>query len=213
MLDIRVYESVNHVRSEFLEFRFRKVKGLKEFLEHHLVHEFSDLRIFHTFLHCVESAEVTYRGEDGVRTVEEGDFAGMVRSLARNEEHVEACLVCREFFCYFFRSLDNPEVEDFCLDYDLVVIAYPFVNLVDGVLRIAWYDAVHEGAIYSASFFEPLFESVSELPELYILVYAFLEFPSVEENEFAREDDETFGKVTVEMEVSVIEKLGELAGI
>ena len=82
-------------------------------------------------------------------------------------------------------------MEDLALDHEVVLISYALVDLVDGILRITRNDAVHERAVYSACCLEPCLEAFSELPEVYILIDALLEFLSVEEDELARENDKT----------------------
>ena len=126
-----------------------------------------------------------------MRAVEKGNLSLVIRSLARHEEHVQACLVCREFLCDRLRSLDHPKMEDLALYNEVVLISYALVDLVDGILRIARNNAVHECAVYSACCLEPCLESFSEFPEVDILIDALLEFLSVEEDEFARENDKT----------------------
>ena len=148
-----------------------------------------------------------------MRSVEQGYLSFVIWSLTWHEEHVKTCLVCREFLCYGFRSLDYPQVEDFSFDYEIILETDALMNLFDRILRIARHDAVDKCAVYSASLLEPCLEAVSEVPEVDVLVYALLELLSVKEYKFARENYESFGHVSVEMLVSAVKQLGKLTRI
>ena len=54
MLHIRIDKTVYDILGKLLKLCFRQVEGLYELIEHHLVDELADFRVFHTFLHCVE---------------------------------------------------------------------------------------------------------------------------------------------------------------
>ena len=148
-----------------------------------------------------------------MRPVEQSDFPCMVRSLARDEKHIQPGLVGREFLGDFSRGLDYPQVEDFRLYDNLVVISYSLMYLVDGVFRVSRHYPVHKGAVHSTGCVEPFAEAVPELPELYVLVDAFLELLAVEEDKLAREDDEPFGFVPLEEFIPVVQELCQLARI
>ena len=148
-----------------------------------------------------------------MRTVQKSDLSLMIWSLAWNEEDVQSCLVCRELCSYRLRSLDHPEMEDLALYDKIVLIADALMDLVDRILRISRHDAVNEGAVYTACLFEPCLESVSEIPEIDVLVDALLELLSVQEDELARKDYESLGHIAAEMLVSAVKKLGKLARI
>ena len=137
----------------------------------------------------------------------------MIWSLARNEEHVQTRLVSWEFRCNRLRSLDNPEMEDLAFYHKVVLETYAFMYLIDGILRISWHDTVYKCAVHSAGLFEPCPEAFSEIPEVDVLIYALLEFLAIEEDKFARKDDESFPHIAIEVLVSVIQELGELAWI
>ena len=104
-------------------------------------------------------------------------------------------------------------MENLSLDDKVILEADALMNLVDRILRITWHNAVNECTVDTASLFEPCLETFSEIPQVDVLVNALLEFLSVKENEFAREDNESLGHVTVEMLVSVIKELRELSRI
>ena len=148
-----------------------------------------------------------------MRPVEKRDLALMVRSLARNEKHVQSGLVCRELPCHGFRCLYHPEVEYLGLHNQPVFISCTGEQFIYVVLRIARHNPVHKCAIYAAGGLEPVPEPVTEIPQVDILTDAFPEFLPVKENEFAREDEEAFGLVALEKFVSVVQQLRQLAGI
>ena len=204
MLHERIAEAVHHVGGELQEFLHRQVQSLHQFLEHHLVDKLSDERVLAALLHGVQAAEIAYRRKHGVRTVEKGHLALVIRGLARNEKHVEPCLVGRELCCDLCRGLDNPEVEYFRLVEQIVLIAGTLAELGGSVARIARNDAVHEGAIDSAGILEPVAELLAEVPELDIFAYAALQFLSIQEDKFTREDDETFGHIPLKVKETVI---------
>ena len=148
-----------------------------------------------------------------MRAVKKCNLSFVVRCLARYEKYIKASLICRELSGHRLRSLDHPKMEDLTLDNEVVLEADALVDLVDGVLRITWNDSVYECAVNSASLFEPCLESFSEIPEVNVLIDALLEFFAVKEDELARKDDESLGHITVEVLISVIKKLSELARI
>ena len=139
-----------------------------------------------------------------MRAVEKGHLALVIRGLARNEKHVEPCLVGRELGCDLCRGLDNPEVEYFRLVEQIVLIAGTLAELGGSVARIARNDAVHEGTIDSAGILEPVAELLAEVPELDIFTNAALQFLSIQEDKFTREDDETFGHISLKVKETVI---------
>ena len=148
-----------------------------------------------------------------MRTIEQCNLSLMIWSLARNEENVQTSLVSWEFRCNRLRSLDHPEMEDFTLYHEIVLISDTLMNLLYGILRITRHNTVNEGTIYSAGLLEPCLEFLAELPELDVLVDALLEFLAVKEDKLAWENDESLAHVAVEMLVSVIQKLCEFAWI
>jgi hypothetical protein len=104
-------------------------------------------------------------------------------------------------------------MEDLALDYEIILESDALMYLLDRILRIAWHDTVDQRAVYSASLLEPCLEAFSEIPEVDVLINTLLEFLSVEKDKFAWEDYESFGHITVEMLVSAIKQLCELARI
>ena len=148
-----------------------------------------------------------------MRSVEKSDLSFMVWSFAWNEKDIQASLVCREFRSDRFRRLDNPKMEYFSLYNQIVLIADALMDLLYGILRIAWNDTVNQSAVYSACLLEPCLESFTKVPQLDILINTFLEFLSVKENQFARKYDEAFCHVTVEVLISAVKKLCKLSRI
>ena len=148
-----------------------------------------------------------------MRTVQEGDLPLVVRSLAWYEKHIESGLVCRELGRDRFRSLNNPEVEDLTFDDKLVIVSYALVYLTDGIFRISRHDAVNKRAIDATCLLEPCLETFFKVPKLNILMYAFFQMLAIEEDEFAWKDYQTFGRIAIEMSLSMVKKLREFAGI
>ena len=148
-----------------------------------------------------------------MRTIEKGNFSFMIRCLAWNEEYVQTSLICREFRSHRFWSLDHPKVENLALDHKVVAVADSLMNLLNSILWIAWNDTVHKSAVYAASLLEPCLELLAELPELYVLIYALLEFLTVKEDKLAWQDDETLCHIAIEMLISAIEELSKLTRI
>ena len=79
-------------------------------------------------------------------------------------------------------------------------------------------DTVHEGSANIVVLFKPLLESFivsSEiiLPKFDVLLNALLQVVTIEEDEFARHDDETLRGAAVESLIAAIEQLHEFAGI
>ena len=95
-------------------------------------------------------------------------------------------------------------MEDFTLHNEIVAESDTLMDLLDGILRISWNNAVNECTIYSASLLEPCLEAFSKIPEVNILIYALLEFLTVKEDKFTWKDDESLRLVTIEMVISVI---------
>ena len=148
-----------------------------------------------------------------MRTVKKRHLSFVVRSLARNEKNIQPSLICREFSCNRLRSLDYPKMEDFALYHEVVAVSDSLMNLINGILRIAWHNAVNQCTIYSASLLEPSLEILAELPEFDVLVDALLEFLAIEEDQFTWKDDESLALVPVEMIVPAVKKLGKFARI
>ena len=101
---------------------------------------------------------------------------------------------------------------------EVVIVAHFFLDFSDVFAREARYDTIHEGSADIIVFLEPLFEACivsSEIvfPEFDILADTILEVMSVEENELARHENQTFGWVSVECFVAAEEQLNEFTGI
>ena len=148
-----------------------------------------------------------------MRSVQEGDLTLVIWGFARNEKDIQPGLVGREFHCNFLRRLDDPEMEDLGFHHQPVFVACTVEKFGDVVFRIARNYSVHQSAVYAASGFKPVTEIFTQIPEFDVLAYAFLQFLSVQENKFARKDDETFRFVAVEMPVSPVQELRKLSGI
>ncbi len=147
----------------------------------------------------------------------------MVWLLVVGDEHVETCLVSREFLLHLLYShilglLDYPEVEALSLYHEVVLIAYLLLDFLDGVAWESWHDAVNECGAYIAVICEPLLEALVIcthvfFPKLDILVDALLEMVTVQEYQFARHQNHTLGWVALEELVAVEQQLNQLARV
>ena len=137
----------------------------------------------------------------------------MVRRFGRHEEDVQARLVGRELGRHFLRRFDDPEVEDFGLVEQVVLVAGALAELCGRVAGIARHDAVDQRAVDAAGRQEPVAETVFEAPVVDILENALFQVLAIFEDEFAREEDEAFGLVALEVGVAVMQQLREFARI
>ena len=157
--------------------------------------------------HDVHAAEVCNRTENRVRTVQQRHFALVVRLLALCYQDVQTCFVGRELSLQFgnrhiLRLLDNPQVEDFRLNNQVVVVTDFVLNLCYVLAREAGNDTVHERCAHVVVFLEPLLEcliicSKIVFPQLDILADTVFEVVAVQENELARHENQTLRRVAV----------------
>ena len=158
-----------------------------------------------------------------MRTVEQCYLTLVVWSLRLSNKYVETCLICREFLaqllaCHVLCLFDNPEVEDFSLNNEVVAIANLLLNLSNLIAWEARNDTVNESSAYIVVLLEPLRESSSLLaevffPKLDVLTDAILEVMAVEEDKLTRHDDESLGRIAIESVETIPEKLCELTWI
>ena len=87
------------------------------------------------------------------------------------------------------------------------------MDLVNSVLRISRDNAVDQRAVDSASLLEPSLEIFAKIPESDILLYALLQLLSIKEDQLTRQNDQALGRITLEMFISMIQKLSQLARI
>ena len=158
-----------------------------------------------------------------MRTVEQCHLTLVVRFLALGDEHVKSGFLCRELSAQFLARhilgfLDNPQVENLCLYHQVVFITDFLLYLCNLLAGEAGNDAVYQCSAYVAVFREPLLETFivgTEIvfPQFDILIDALLQVMAVEENQFARHDDETLGGVALKGLIAAVEQLHEFAGI
>ena len=104
---------------------------------------------------------------------------------------MQSSFVCGELLGYFLRSLDHPEMEGLGLYHEVVAIRDLLLNLSNLLAGEARYDTVHECSIHAACLFEPFLEVGTEVPQFNILIDAVLQHVAIQEDKFAREDDQT----------------------
>ena len=213
MLHERVAEALHDVIGKLHQFLFREVQGGQELVVHHLLHELANLRIFAALLHGVQAAQVANGAQHGMRAVQEGHLSLVVRSLGRDEEHVQAGFVGGELGGNLLGSLDHPQVENLGLVQQMVVVTGTLAQLGGGVARITRDDTVYQGAVHAAGAFEPGAEFRTQVPQLDVLADALFQVFTVFEDELAGEDDKALVLGALEVLETVIQELGELAGI
>ena len=127
-------------------------------------------------------------------------------------------LLLHLLYCHIFCLLDNPEVEAFCLNYEVVLVANLLLNLLDGIAWETRNDAVYQCSANVAVVGEPLLEALVisthiALPELDILIDTLLEVVTIEEDQLTWHQDHTLGWVALEELVAVEQELNQLAWI
>ena len=213
MLHERVAEALHDIVAEFLQLFLREVQRGKQFVEHHLLDKGTHDGVLAALFHRIQAAQVADRAQHGVRAVQQGHLALMVRGLGRNEEHVQAGFVGRELGSDFLRSLNHPQVEDFSLVQQVVLVAHALAQLGGIIARITRDDAVHQRAVHAAGGLEPFRETFSQFPQVDVLADAFLQVLAVFEDQLAREEDHALGRIALEELVPMVQELGQFAGI
>ncbi|MPM67753.1 hypothetical protein SDC9_114677 [bioreactor metagenome] len=142
-----------------------------------------------------------------MRAVKQGYLTFVVRSFRRYEQYVQAGFISREFFRNFLRSFDNPQVEDLCLYYQVVIILKFFFDSIDVFAGEARYDTVNQRCINTASFFKPCFEFGTEVPKFNVLVDGFFQFVTVKEDQLAWEDDKSLALVAIKGLETMVKQL------
>jgi len=104
-------------------------------------------------------------------------------------------------------------MENFSLYNEVVIILYFFFNSIDILTRESGNDTVYQCRIYSASFLKPSLEFIAKIPQVDILINRFFQLVAIQEDQFARENDQTFRLVTVECFKTMIQQLSQLARI
>ena len=208
MVNVRIVEALEHVSSKLLELFHREVESLHEFVVLYLLDVRSNNRIVESIAHDIDAREISHRRENSVRAIEESYLTLMVWSLRLSDENVETSLISREFLTQFFAShvfclLDYPEVEDFSLYDEIVLITDLILDFYDILTWEARYDAVNESSAYIVVLLKPLRESLClfakvRSPKFDILADAVLEVMSIEEDELTRHDDKALSRITVE---------------
>ena len=161
--------------------------------------------------------------QHGVRTIQQSNLTLVVWLLVVCYENVETSLVGRELFlhllyCHVFCLLDYPEVEALSLYYEVVLVTNLLLDFLDGVAWEARNDTVNECCANVAVVGKPLLETLVVsthifLPKLDILVDAFLQVVTVQENQLTRHQDHTLGRIALEELVTVEQQLNQLTWV
>ena len=207
MVNKRVVETLQHVGCKLLQFVHREVESFHQLLELHLVDVFANHLMVAGVANDIDTAEVSHWGEDGVRAIEQCHLALVVGLLALGNQHVQAGFLSGEFgaklfACHILGLLNHPEVEDFGLHHQVVLVANLLLDVGNLLAGEAGNDAVNKRGAYVAIFCKPLLEALvvgTEVvfPQLDIFVNALLQMVSIKEDQLARHDDETLGGVAV----------------
>jgi glucuronate isomerase len=88
-----------------------------------------------------------------------------------------------------------------------------FFNSSDIFAGESRHNTVYQSSIDTTSFLKPLLEVFTQVPQINILIDGFFQFMAVQENQFARENYQTFALVTIERFITVIQQLGQFARI
>ena len=124
-----------------------------------------------------------------MRTIEQGHLALVIRFLTWHEEHMETSLVSRELVGHFLGSLNHPQMEGLSLNNEVVAVTNLLLDLSNLLAGETWNDTVNECSVNTATVLKPLFESCRQLPQFDILIDAIFQHMTIEEDEFAGEDD------------------------
>ena len=163
------------------------------------------------------------RGEHGMRTVQQGNLTLMIRLLALGDEHVQTRflgweLLAQRLDTHVLRLLNHPEMEGLGLYYQVVFVSYFLLNISYFLTWEAWYDTVNQGSANVVVLGEPLLERLIVFaqilfPQFDILVDTFLQVVSVEEDQLAGHDNQTFSGVSIEGLETTVEQLHQLTRI
>ena len=222
MVDIGIFESLQHVFGKASELVFRQFECRQQFVEHDLMDVFPDEFIVACISDDIDTGEECYRRENGMRTVEQCRLAQMIGSFVVGEHHVESCFACGPLLVKLFDGdvlvvFDDPEVEDLALHHRSVLVADTLPQLLFVVAGIAVDDAVDECGADRAAVGYPFAESLSFVevfvPQVDVLVDALFEVMSIAEDQLTGQDDESLLGVAVETSVAAIEQLREFGRI
>jgi len=213
MIDERIVETFQYILCKLLQFLFRKIQCLHQFIKHHFMNILADYLMLASITHDIHTRQVCYRRKNRVRTIEQSYFAFVIRSFRRNKQYIQPCLISREFFCHFLRSFNYPQVKDFSLHNKVIIVLYLFLDSSNILARKSRNDTVYQCRIYSTSFLKPSLEFIAKIPQVDILINRFFQLVAIQEDQFARENDQTFRLVTVECFKTMIQQLSQLARI
>ena len=158
-----------------------------------------------------------------MRTVQQGYLTLMIRLLTFSDEHVQSSILSRELLAqrldtHVLWLLNHPQVEYLALYYQVVFISDLLLNLRNLLARKTWYNTVNQGSTNIVILCKPLLERlvvVAQIlfPQLDILIDTLLEMMTVQEDQLAGHDDESFGWVPVEGLETTVEQLHQFTRI
>ena len=171
----------------------------------------------------VDTAEECNWRQYCVRAIKQCNLALVVWFFALCDENVQTSLFSREFCaklfaCHVLSLFDNPEVEDFCLYNEVILVRNLLLNLCNLLAWESWNDTVYQCSANIAIVCEPALESFvvsTEIlfPKFDILIDALLEVVTVQEDKLARHDDKTLLRITIKELVAVEQQLNQLAWV
>ena len=223
MIHIRVVEAFQNITGKVAQFIHGQVQCFHQFLELHLM----DILAYHLVVagisYDVYAREESDRGEHGMRTVQQGNLTLMIRLLALGDEHVQTRFLSRELLTqrldtHVLRLLNYPEMEGLGLYHQVVFVSYFLLNISYFLTWEAWYDTVNQGGANVVILGEPLLERLIVFaqilfPQFNILVDTFLQVVSIEEDQLAGHDNQTFSRVSIEGLETTVEQLHQLTRI
>ena len=213
MVYVWVVETLQYVGSKLLKLFHRQVQSLHKLVELYLVDVLADNLVVASIANDVDTAEECNWRQYCVRTIEQCNLALVVWFLALCDENVQTSLFCREFCakllaCHVLSLFDNPEVEDFCLYNEVVLVRNLLLNLSNLLAWESRNDTVYQCSANIAIVCKPALESFvvsTEIlfPKFDILIDALLEVVTVQEDKLARHDDKTLLRITIKELVAV----------
>ena len=194
----RIIETLQNIICKFLQFIFRQVQSFHQLVKHHLMDIFSNYFMLASVTNNIHTGQISNRRKNGMRPIQQSNLTFMVWSFRRYKQYVQACLVSREFFGNLLRSLNNPQMEDFSLDHQVIVILQFFFDSCNILAGESRNYTVYQRSIYTTGFFKPSLKFFAQIPQLNVLIDRFFQFVTIQENKFAREDNQAFCLVAIE---------------
>ena len=208
-----IVETFQYVVGEFLQLILRQIQCFHQFIEHYFVDIFTNNLMFTSFTHNIHTRKISNRRKNSVRAIQQSYLTFVVRSFRRNKQHIQSCLISRELFGNFLRSFNHPQMEDFSLNNQVIIVLQFFFDSSNIFARESRNNTVYQCCIYATSFFKPSLELITQVPQFNILINSFFQLMSIQENKFARENNQTLCFITIECFETMIQQLSQFTWI